>query len=410
MFDLVDILKKGEKTETVDKADITSVLFFQTEQCRSMVKEAYNFEGLVPPIVSQNSDELISEHVRNDNVEIIIIELNQSENVTHDAERISHLLPNDASVVIVGSEDAISTIRNLKKMGFYYLFWPATKEEMIDFVKGVHDNRQRAQGIGKRRKAKQISFVGSKGGVGTTLLAAEIGILLSGEKHSSCIVVDNNYHGGNLDIMMGMQKFEKSEIRPGSLASNLDNTSAQSLLKKRNSMLAVLSLTSHDLSSSDIKDFSKSVIEQISEDANFIVEDYSANAGLIFSYQEIVDSSDSIVLVFSPSVSSLREAARMKKVFDELEHKESLRMILVMNHIQPEGMATVSQAEAERYLQKPIDIVLPYLKKLDAMLLENKRLCDIRTPKKEMHKLASLILGEADADKRGGFSLSLGRR
>ncbi|USD64736.1 type II secretion system protein Z [Vibrio sp. SCSIO 43136] len=405
MFDLVDVLKKSQKTSSIDKSDITSVVFYQTDQCRAMVKEAYNFEGLLPPVVSQNTDELISEHVRNDNVEIIIIELNKSENVTQDAERISHLLPNDASVVIVGSEDAISTIRNLKRLGFYYLFWPVNKEEMIDFVKSVHENRKRAQGIGKRRKAKQISFIGSKGGLGTTLLAAETSILLSSEKHSTCIVVDNHYQGGNLDIMMGMQKFEKSEIRPGSLASSLDNTSAQSLLKKRNSMLAVLSLTSGDLSTPDIKDYSREVIHHLAEDANFMVEDFSGCGVLVHGVPDIAAMSDIIVLVFSPSVASLREAARIKKTIDESEHKESLKIILVMNHVQPEGVATVNQQEVERYLKKGVDIVLPYVKKLDAQILEGKRLSQLRgKPKTSMHKLTSLILGEEEGKKRVKFS------
>ncbi|MDN3683471.1 hypothetical protein QW180_02055 [Vibrio sinaloensis] len=75
--------------------------------------------------------------------------------------RISHLLPNSASVIVIGSEDAISTIRNLKAMGFYYLFWPVSKEELIDFVKNVSDNRQRNAGLGKAREAKKVAFFGA---------------------------------------------------------------------------------------------------------------------------------------------------------------------------------------------------------------------------------------------------------
>ncbi len=410
MFDLVDVLKKGEKKAPEEKSDISSVLFYQTEQCRSMVKEAYKFEGYLPPTLSENTDALISEHVRGANVEIIIVELNQSQNVTQDAERISHLLPNDASVVIVGSEDAISTIRNLKKLGFYYLFWPVNKEEMIDFVKSVWDNRRRANGIGKRRKAKRISVIGSKGGIGTTMITAEVSLLLTEEKHASCIIVDNHYQGGNLDIMLGIEKFEKMEVRPGSLASSLDNTSAQSLLKKRNSMLSVLALTSNDLSSQDLKEYTKSVMDNVSEDANFVIEDFSANAALNFSYSEIVEVSDCLVIAFTPTVASLREAARMKKRITEINDKDSLRMILLLNHVQPESMATVSVAEAELYLEAPIDIKLPYIKKLDSRLLENKRLVAMRgAPSREIRKLASLILGEDGSVKKKGLSFSFGK-
>ncbi|RUM49118.1 MAG: chromosome partitioning protein ParA, partial [Marinomonas sp.] len=175
MFDLVDSLRKSRNTESiVEQEKIRSVLFSQTAECEELVLEAYRFEGIAPPVVIKNDDAEISEHVRHSEIEIVIVELNNSKDVSADAERISHLLPNHASVIVIGSEDAISTIRNLKEIGFYYLFWPITKQELIDFVRSVSENRKRHsnRGPGQNRRAKYISIVGAKGGVGATFVCA----------------------------------------------------------------------------------------------------------------------------------------------------------------------------------------------------------------------------------------------
>ncbi|PWI35236.1 type II secretion system protein Z [Vibrio albus] len=404
MFDLVDILKKGENQKVEKQQEITSVLFYQTEKCHSLVKEAYRFEGLVPPALLVNSDENIREHVRNEQIEIVIIELNESSDISRDAERISHLLPNDASVIVIGSEDAISTIRNLKQMGFYYLFWPITKHELIEFVLSVHDNRHSNRGLGKKRKAKQISIIGCKGGVGTTFICSEVAYLLSEKKNSSCVVVDNDYMGGNLDIMLGMEKFEKRQIRAGAFATTLDPTSAQSMLNKSSKLLSVLSLApSAGMGNTDIKEYTKTVASQVSENVNFLIEDLSSISQQCFDHKELAELSDCMILVLTPTVSALREAARIKQRMVEDKDSLSCRLYMVMNCIVPDAAATVTQEEVEKYLHQPVDVVIPYIKKLDAMVLDGKRICmSGGKPEKALYRLVSLIVGE---EEKKGFHL-----
>ncbi|MDB1123131.1 AAA family ATPase [Vibrio algarum] len=396
MFDLVDILKKDSVSgDDSPKNEITSVLFYQTNKCQVLVKEAYRFEGLVTPAIVQNNDENIKEHVRNESIEIVIVELNESRNISQDAERISHLLPNDASVIVIGSEDAISTIRNLKGMGFYYLFWPITKHELIEFVLSVHENRNRNKGLGKKRKAKQISVIGSKGGVGTTLICTEIAHLLSDDKKSSCVLVDNDYQGGNVDIMLGMEKFEKRQIRPGAFATTLDNTSAQGMLVKYNKLLSVLSLTSTSLSNSEIKEYTKTVVEHIAADSNFIIDDLSSIARQNFNKEEVVELSDSVILVLEPTVSSLRDAARIKQQLEDENQESNMRMFIVLNYCVPTSSATVTLQEVEKFLRTDVDVVIPFVKRLDSYILERKRISKIGgKTEKALRKLVALIVGE----------------
>ncbi|OOE85478.1 AAA family ATPase [Salinivibrio sharmensis] len=395
MFDLVDILKSNQSQQD-DKDKITSVLFYQTEPCRSLVEEAFRFEGVSAPEICKNSDMVITDHVRQQSVEIVLVELNSSQDVTGDARRISHLLPSHASVIVIGSEDAISTIRNLKEMGFYYLFWPITKQELIDFVRSVSDNRQRNRGVGQNRRAKRISVVGAKGGVGTTLVASELAHQLVSEKKASCIVVDHNYTSGDLDIMLGIKKFEKREVQKGAFSSSLDLSSAQSLLTKHNEMLSVLALSSSQYSADELNDYHNSAADILSSECNFIIEDVSGSSGFTHRNQQRWLSSDCIILVLTPTVAALRDAGRLKLSIDSMDENARPRLILVVNNNFPGKFATVTEDDIEKFLQCAVDVNIPFNGKIGELLLEGERIARAKVNASgPLHKLASLVVGES---------------
>jgi pilus assembly protein CpaE len=395
MFDLVDLLKKNQ-TEDGNKEKITSVLFYQTDKCRELVLEAYRFEGVTDPEVLTNDDLSISDHVRQQSIEVVIVELNSSDNVTRDAERISHLLPSHASVIVIGSEDAISTIRNLKDMGFYYLFWPISKQELIDFVKSVNTNRASNRGPGQKRRAKKISVIGAKGGVGATMIVAEVAHQLVSSKKSNCVVVDHNYHSGNIDIMMGITKFEKRPVQRGALLTTLDLTTANSLVAKQNEMLSVLSLTSDDLTFSEMNEYTESTVEILAPEVNFFVEDLSASSMSPLADNRAWLRSDCVILVITPSVSAVRDAARIKRLIDTQLESDKPRLIVVVNNVAPEKTATVKLPEIEKFLNYKPQVVLPYVASVPTDITQGKRLAKTNSKlKTPLARLVSLILGES---------------
>ncbi|MGX9418272.1 AAA family ATPase [Vibrio sp. RC27] len=399
MFDLVDLLKNSQP-ENDPKEKITSVLFYQTEKCRELVLEAYRFEGITDPEVLTNDDLSISDHVRQQSIEVVIVELNKSQNVTRDAERISHLLPSHASVIVIGCEDAISTIRNLKEMGFYYLFWPISKQELIDFVKSVNVNRASNRGPGQKRRAKKISIIGAKGGVGTTLLVSEVAHQLVSDKKSNCVVIDHNYHSGDIDIMMGIPKFDKRMVQRGALLTSLDLTTINSLIAKQSDMLSVLSLTSDDLTVNELNEYTDSIVDLLSPEVNFFVEDLSASAISPLADNRNWMESDCVILVVTPTISAVRDAARIKKALDTKTDDTKPRLIVVVNHVVPEKSSTVKLTEIEKFLNYKPQVVLPYVPNAAKDLVEGKRLAKSSSGMKSpLKRLVSLILGESLAYK-----------
>ena len=408
MFNLVDRLKK-EKSIKVKEEHLTSVLFYQTQACHELVVEAFRFEGIEAPVILENIDKNIETHVRESSIEIVLVELNNSQNVSKDMESISHLLPNDASVIVIGSEDAISTIRNLKSMGYYYLFWPITKQELIDFIRSVNDNRKRNSGLGQNRVAKKIAVWGSKGGVGASMLTAEIAFQLTTNKKSTCLLVDHNFSGGNMDILMGLQKFEKRLVQRGSLSGTLDVAFAMSMTKKVNNMLSLLALDSDDLNELELKEYIITLNNELEKQKNFIIEDLSRSANSKQDLRNVAQNSDAMVLVIAPTVASVREAAKVKAQFTN--EKSSARFFIVLNYTMVEKNATVTPEEVEKFLRQPIDIICPFEPNSDAITLEGKHLFQQKGEMaKSLHRLVSLLVGEALENDKPSFFTRLKKR
>ena len=401
MIDIVGILKsKDLKVEA--KQNMSTVLFYETSQCRELVEEAFRFESLEIPALIENKDELIQQHVRESSIEVVVVELNKSQNVTKDMERISHLLPNHASVIVIGSEDAISTIRGLKAMGFYYLFWPITKQELTDFIKNVYENRSRNYGLGQNRKAKRVSVWGSKGGVGTSLFTSEIAKELSESRNATGVVVDHNFGGGNLDIMLGLKQFKKRELIEASVLNGVDEQSALGMTQKVNPLLSMLATESDVLSNDLLETYTRQLSDALASNANFLIHDLSGKGYSKECAEWVANNSEVVVVVLDPTIGSIRDAA---KLINQLKNSASkARVVVVLNHTKPEKNAPLSKSEIEDFIKVSVDTVCPFDAKVVQHILKGNTVYNSNLPiAKSINVVTSIILGEKTIKKKNNF-------
>lgn len=350
-------------------------VFFQTEACVELINEVFSFEGWNTPTCTKllATDEPID---ANDLQSIVIVELNQSSNVVEDAKNFANRIPNHKGVVVIGKEDAITTLRSLKEMGFYYLFWPVTKQEFIDFLRHVHTNQQQFAGVSQNRKAKRVAVIGTKGGVGNSLIASELSSYLV-NKGAETVLIDRQYRASNIDIILGLKKYQKHD------ASNLeyqlhdmDENSANDYLIKVNNNLKVLALEGNQ-SIEKLVLYTNNIADLLIRHANFIVDDYSSSIDYEFQLDAIADKNDILVLVIEPTISSVRTA---QTYLQQVSTLGDCRVLLFLNIHRPAGAFSLTQPEIETYLENAIDVVLPYNKTLATQLLEGKRIYQQEDP------------------------------
>lgn len=395
MFDLVERLNVKNEDSNQSKENLNTVLFYQTDECRSLINESFRFDGNSEPKNSKNSDDEIRQVDLINPPNIVILELNTSVNVVQDAQRISHLLPSNVSVVVIGSEDAISTIRLLKEMGFYYLFWPVSKQECSDFMRHVASNHEEHKGVGENRKAKRVAMVGVKGGMGTSLLSSEVARSLSLDRGVSTLLVDHNYHGGNLDIFMGLKQFQKRSLQKGTLFSDIDTAYASGLVKKITPTLSVLAIESEAISTQELTEYTQAIQKQVLSYSSVMVEDHAQLIRNTTDMNKLIENIDVIVFVLDSSVSALREYNRLYQLATTHNVENKVRVITVMNSIRPNNPAAVSFEETEKYTGHKPHVFVPFDNKAAKYVLEGSQILKTKSVMaRPISNLVSLILGE----------------
>ncbi|WP_339387728.1 chromosome partitioning protein ParA [Vibrio caribbeanicus] len=374
MFDLTKALTNREETDNSLTTRIAGcTLFYQSQQCLDLVQEVFRFEGWDDPEYVKTKvglTKLTEQHVN----QLVILELIDSNNVVEDAKSFAAKLPTHKGVVVIGKEDAISTLRSLKDMGFYYVFWPVAKHEFADFLINVRKNLETFSGVSQKRKAKRVAIVGTKGGVGTSFITTELSSSMS-VQGSDTILVDHQYANTNIDVFLGLKNFRTQNLDEFSTPIHeMDVDGALNYLSEVRKNLRLLALGG-DLSEVDTLNYSQALCHLLSRNANFIIEDFSGGIDFKIEPQLLVENFDVVVLVMDASVSSVRSAKRlMDKIANlQLTLSSRTRVITLVNYHRPENSYAMKRADIIKYLEKDIDLEVDYCKPLSNIIIDGKR-------------------------------------
>lgn len=406
LSDLLDLSSINESRRTETDSKFSAVLFSQTQECVDLVLSAFRFEGISAPDIVDNYEDEVAEYVQKSNLEIVIIELNKSEDVARDAEHLGRLLPTNTAVIIIGSEDAISTIRKLKDLGFYYIFWPVPKEEFIDFVNNVYKNRERNKNIGKTRTAKQVAIIGTKGGVGVSFITAELAYLISHNMKSNSVIVDCDYASGDQDILLGIKNFKKLDVNMNSLDASGEFLLGESFTKKIDSQLSLFAIDSEDIQYKDLFEYTMDLSKQLDPKTSFVFYDLSASISFQMDFTKQAKEWDVVILIVEPSISSVRETAKYLKMLSSYKDDKSIRVLTVFNYTRSSKGLLVTKQDAEEYLSTTFDVVIPHYPDILGMFLKGKHVGMQDTSVGECIKeLAHHVLGEEVEEKKSRFSI-----
>ncbi|MDD1781729.1 type II secretion protein ATPase [Enterovibrio sp. ZSDZ35] len=402
-----ELLKKEsthESSNLGNQTGIKVIQFYQTDQHKSLVEETFRFIGESAPSAEKYTFSDVAKQVEALRAQVAIIELTHCEDTLEECRRLSERLPNTLSVLILGSTDSISLVRELKAFGFYYLLWPITKVELGEFIEGVFEQHEAAN-FKHRRRAKRIGVIGSRGGIGVSMITAELGWQLANDKQASCVVVDNNYLSGNLDIFLGVKNREKRKLNAAESGGQIDESAAKALVTRINHRLEYLALGLTTETSTDFYDINNAVVNNLCRDANFIVDDLSASISFDLRPSVLMKQLDVAVVVMDPTISCLRETAALlnsiKKHIEENELRKTVRVVLVLNKHRMSRFQSVTEAEITKYLNAPIDVVLPYEITAEEALVSGNMLSSGKTKLGgQLRSLCSLIVGEVVTPNR----------
>jgi len=344
------------------KNDISDVVVSEDEVFLKSVKELYTIEGFSQPIFLSNSNyhdylESCSKKIRN-----IIFDMRNTSDVEKITSEVITVLDVSVSLLIISDVDSILLQNKVCSLGGIYVLWDENLDGLLYSIRSDHNKV--SSNIKQTRVAKRILVLGSKGGVGVSLISSLLSYSLSSKAYLKTLLVDYDSTAINSDIYSGIKGFKPGQNSKNVNQIEIDSVVAESYINKVSEKLDYLML---ERNSGDFNSHTSALLKISSElngKYNFIIDSVPANM-----FGEIYDDGfferyHHIYIVCEPSIGSLRSCNNLKKKMSKVSYK------IIINLIRPlkEYMLSVGQVKDKLKVIDTVDI--PYEQGMEKKIIQ----------------------------------------
>ena len=262
--------------------------------------------------------------------------------------------PDLAVLAVSAKNDGQAILQALRNGAREFLTAPVVLEEMLTALQRLRRARpageQKPGSIGSIKVNSQvISVIGSRGGVGCTTLAVNLGATLAQEAANSVALIDLDLALGDADIALDLM----GDHTLADIALNIDRLDMTFLKMSLVKHSSGLSLLPHPMQFEDVQlvrdEHLQRLINLLRASYSHLILDLSKS----FSPCDVtaLHHSDLILLVAQLELSSLRNVVRMLATLD-LDQEIADKVRVVVNRVGHES--DISMKKAEETIGKPV--------------------------------------------------------
>lgn len=321
-------------------------------------------------------------------------------------EKLAEVCDEGTNVVVIGHKNDVQLYRDLISRGVAeYLFAPISMSEVMEIVTTLFVNPE-SDPLGNT-----ISFVGAKGGVGSSTIAHNVAWAIASNFESDVILTDLDLAFGTANIDFDQDPAQGVAEAVFS-ADRIDETFLDRLLAKCSDHLSLLAAPS---TLDREYDFDATDFEQLLEVAqrgtpNVVVDLPHTWNGWV---KNILSSSDKVVITATPDLASLRNTKNLVDTLAELRPNDE-KPFLVLNQCNVPKRPEISIEDFTQPLGIEPAVVIPFDPALFGLAANNGQMISETDSKSEiaasLDQLAQIITGrreiEAPAKKSMGALLS----
>jgi pilus assembly protein CpaE len=237
---------------------------------------------------------------------------------------------------------------------------PVDPNALIRTIVQVHDKAVRrrrqieAERVGGDRAGQVTAVRGVKGGVGTTFIATNLAISIQRQTRRRVLLIDSNLFGGDVPIALNMTPNRSiADLIPH--VDALDDDLLESIVVRHDSGVAVLAAPTELERAETVRpEGFQRVLEVMRTRYDHVVVDVSP----FLDQNSLValDLSDMVLVVCTPEVAALKNAARLLELGGALGYAET-KMRLLLNRAK--GPGAVGRADIEKHLHYLISFTIP---------------------------------------------------
>lgn len=296
-------------------------------------------------------DDLPSPWMREGQLDICLIDFDRDRTrATFTAEKVHVHLPATTIFAVSADSQPDFIIQAMRCGCSEYLLKPMAREPLLEAIARVASRSKESQPNGQI-----LTFVGSKGGVGTTSTAAHLGTVLSRSMSRRALVVDLHPVFGDAELYLGMLKYQYSFRELLENTHRLDADLLQSFVLRHNSGLELLAAPGHWEARKPAGPEALGItIEFLRTQYEFVLID--CPPGLGDENLEAMQRSDQVYVIAVPEVVALRDVARYLEYFTRQNYPaEKIRVVL--NRCSKRD--TITDEQIEQAIHAPVFRKLP---------------------------------------------------
>jgi pilus assembly protein CpaE len=314
-------------------------------------------------------------------------------------EELIQLCPRSTRVLVIGSVNDVSLYRALTGLGVAdYLVKPVSGETLHDAITAAIET---GGGDGVARKTRSTAFLGARGGIGTTTVAAATAWYFVHEFHQRAAIVDLDLHFGTLALSIDLEPgrgLREALEHP----ERIDGLLLASAMASGSDRLKVLA---GEESLDETVHFHPAAIEPLfqalAQDFDQLVVDLPR--ALDDGTRHLVGHVDQLILVTDLSLAGLRDTLRLVDLAKRLGCVAN--PLVVASQVGAAHRGEITQREFERGLGQDLDHLVSFDPKVATIMArQGKALPDAARaskPAEELLALAQRLSGrEAAAKKR----------
>lgn len=294
------------------------------------------------------------EHMRSPR--LLIVDLEGPADPLEQITQLADVCELGTKLIAVGERNDVALYRDLMSMGATdYLVKPLEKDALLRAMSALDESGMGMAAMG--RTGKVISFIGSRGGVGTSTLAANCGWVVAQSPTIRAALVDLDTHFGNLALILG------AESREGladalEQPDRIDSLFLERVMSQCTDRLFVIG--GEESLTQAFNGGTEAAVDTLLSDLrgkfHFVVLDVPRAATV--TAQRALQIAGTNVVISDLSLAGMRDTARLLKMIRE--SNPGSKLLLVANKVGENPKGEIPLSEFEKGVGRKIDVQIPF--------------------------------------------------
>lgn len=330
--------------------------FATDEESLATLRSWVERQGYPQTTVQQGGSDLFSQMLESSAPpKMAIVDIDGHDDAVATSARLVSLCGSDCRLIVIGSANDVALYRRIITAGAIdYLVKPLSAETLNQALAAALRGPATPNNPNAAKEASLITFVGTRGGVGATTIALNVGWLLAHEFGRSVSLFDLDLQFGTSSLSLdlepgrGLRDIVSSPHRVDALmisSSTVAESENFSLLGAEEAIDEVVPMDGNAITA---------LLKEMKSNFDVILVDLPRH--MLAHHKKLLIASQEIVLVSDLTLAGIRDTLRIKSALQSLGC--TARVTIVASRANASGAGHIDRAIFEKGIQGKIDAVI----------------------------------------------------